>query len=198
MIGLGRMRNKLFTYFISFDFILSAIITAASYLLPAYLSNSLVKDFSGVAISILSIIFSVYFAAIAIIISSSDDDFIRFLDGKGRYNQIVNSFKYSLAVLFSALLYSVFLYANAAILIEKSLPVQSKYLFCCFVFIFFYSLFAAATSTLDSIQYVLMRVKFINKKDELEAKRKLEDDETQTRRDDQNKAHSQKQRKNES
>jgi hypothetical protein len=176
------MRNRFLTYLVSFDFILSVAITAASFLLPAYLSNSLVKDFSGIAISTLSIIFSVYFAALAIIISSSDDDFIRFLSMKGRYNQIVNSFKYSLAVLFFALLYSVFLYANAAILIEKGFSSQSKYLFCCFVFIFFYGLFVAAASTLDSIQYVLMRVKFINKKDELKAKRKLEEDEANVKR----------------
>ncbi len=171
------MKDKIFRYIISWDFLISSAIAVTLYFLfLPDISNTFVKDLSGVGISVLSIVFSVYFAALAIIISSSDDDFIRFLEVKGRYQQITSTFRYSLAVLFLALLYSVFTYANAAILIERKIQSQQNYLFCIFTFAFFYGLLVALSATLDSIRYALTRVKFINKKDEIEARRKDEAD----------------------
>ena len=174
------IKEKIKEYILYWDFLGSlAIASALFYSLPLTITNSFAKDLSGVGISILSIIFSVYFAALAIIISSSDDDFIRFLDEKGRYNKIIGSFKYSLSVLFCALLYSVFMYANAAILIERKIDTQQNYLFCIFVFAFFYGLFVSLSATLSSIKYALTRVKFINKKDEIAAQSRAEESKRQ-------------------
>ena len=72
--------------FFSWDFIFSTIIVGILIiLLPTYISAQFAQDVYSMAITILSIIFSVFFAALAIIISTSEDDFVRFLEDDGIY-----------------------------------------------------------------------------------------------------------------
>ena len=149
---------------ISLDFFGSIFIGVLAYqTIPDNVSNTFAKDLYGIGISVLSIIFSVYFAALSIIISSSNDDFVSFLDRDGKYKTLINAFRYSLTVLFVALMYSIAMYTYAALLIEKNITTQIKILLSSFSFAFFYGLFAALTATLDSIKYALTRTKFLEK-----------------------------------
>ena len=68
---------------ISWDFmiaLLSVIITF--FLLPEFVNIKFALSFYNVAMTVLSIIFSLFFTAMAIIMSSSDNDFIAFLEKK--------------------------------------------------------------------------------------------------------------------
>lgn len=74
------MKNKL-KMIVGFDLILSLVIVTALILcLPGDLSNSFSRDIYNVGISVLSIVFSIFIAALGIIMSSGSDDFIAFLE----------------------------------------------------------------------------------------------------------------------
>jgi len=155
--------------FTSLDIILSFLIGYIVYILsPELISNTFCKDIFGIGISILSIIFSVYFAALAFIISASDNDFIRFLEEKKRYTYIVRVFRISLIILFSALIISILAYVSTLIMIETGYKNQNKWIISVFTFSFLYGLFAAFTTTLDSIRFALTRANFVRKLIELE------------------------------
>lgn len=141
-----------------------AVITAilAFILLPTPINNNFAKDVYGVGISVLSIVFSVYFAALAIIISSSDDDFVRFLERSGHYSRIVATFEWTLLSLFIALIYSIALYVFTASWIDATQTGQSKLMFVIFGLLFVYSLFAAFFATGDALKYARYRAKFVN------------------------------------
>jgi len=143
-----------------------ALVTAAAvdFGLPYWVRNDLAKDYYGIGISVLSIVFSVFFAALAVIITASDDDFVIFLEETKDYSAIVSNFKASLGLLFAALLVSLGLYAYTASRVAGSVAHQVKYFVVLFVFIFFWSLFAAFNSTLDAIRYSDYRRKFVEAK----------------------------------
>lgn len=156
--------------FLSWDFGCSVAIT---FTLACMLNDSIpiefAKDIYGVGISVLSITFSVYFAALALIMTSGDDDFVRFLEEKGDFTAIVDTFKFSLLVLFSALVYSILIYIHTSISLyaasnPKNIKQQSEILLWIFMFLFSYSLLSALGATLDSIQYSMFRAKFLRKK----------------------------------
>jgi hypothetical protein len=156
---------KLRRIFLSADFIVALATSAlVACVLPHCLKNDLAKDYYGIGISVLSIVFSVFFAALAVIITASDDDFVMFLEETGNYSAIVGNFKFSLGLLFAALLFSIGLYAYTASRISNSVVHQIQYLSVLFVFVFFWSLFAAFNSTLDAIRYSDYRRKFVERK----------------------------------
>lgn len=116
-------------------------------------------------ISVLSIIFSVYFAALAIIISASDDDFVYFLEAEGHYTAILSTFKFSMFMIFTALIYSIILFAKTA----YSLGMNSNYIqhhgwMVLYSFIFSYSLFCVFNSTIDALKYSHYRTKYLKEK----------------------------------
>jgi len=83
----------------AWDFLLAivgAIFIAVVF--PCALPIDFAKDIYNVGISVLSIVFSVFFAALAIIMASSDDDFVRFLEKDGDYTLLINTFQVSLSV----------------------------------------------------------------------------------------------------
>jgi hypothetical protein len=150
---------------LSWDFLASLPISlVVAYLLPFWVSNEFAHDLYGIGISVLSIVFSVYFAALAIIISSSDDDFVRFLEEEGDYTAIITTFEFSLGALFIALLYSLIMYAFTAAWIAHKFESQQYWWLAIFTFLFLYSLFAALNSTMDSITYAKFRTKYLKKK----------------------------------
>jgi len=155
--------------FISPDIVLSLLIGISVYIFsPEFISNAFCKEIFGIAISILSIIFSVYFAALVFIISASDNDFIRFLEEKKRYTYIIGIFRVSLVILFSALMTSIIAYIATLTIIEIGHKYQHKWIISVFTFTFLYGLFAALATTLDSIRFALSRVSFLKKITEIE------------------------------
>lgn len=133
-----------------------------AFLVPAGISVSFAKDLFGVGISVLSIVFSVFFAALAIIISASDNDFVVFLEEEGHYTAIIQTFKVSLLALFVALIYSLVLYAFTAAAASAFVQGQHWLWFCVFVFLFLYGLFSAFNSALDAIRYAQTRASYLS------------------------------------
>jgi hypothetical protein len=154
-----KIKNIIF----SWDFVTAFCISVAAYFgLARNVANELCKDIYNVGISVLSIVFSVYFAALAIIISSSDDDFVRFLEEVGDYTRLIATFRYTLALLFGSLFYSIIMYSITAVLINDQRLGQPKFFLSLFTFLFSYSLFAAVSVTIDAIQYAKYRSKFLS------------------------------------
>lgn len=152
---------------LSWDFGISVIATIA---LACALGDSVpvafAKDVYGVGISVLSIIFSVYFAALALIMTSGDDDFVHFLEENGDFTAIVDTFRFSLLSLFGALVYSIIVYIYTSVeLYSKNTATatqeQPEVFLWFFIFFFSYSLLAALGATLDSIRYSVSRTKFL-------------------------------------
>lgn len=160
----------------SWDIVIAILIAASTFwLLPDKVGNDFARDIYNVGITSLSIIFSVYFASLAIIISSGDNDFINFFDEEGDYSRLISSFRYALFALLVALLLSIFLYTTATIHFYKKEPDQSKTLMVAFSFFTSYSLLATFMAANDAIEYALYRVKFLRVK-RLQKKQEQSDD----------------------
>lgn len=154
-----KVRKILF----SWDFGAAISVTVVIFLCSSRLIPSEVaKDLYSTAISVLSILFSVFFASLAIIMASSEDEFVEFLELKGDYSELVWSFEFSLGLLFVALLASIGFFAYTASCIPLQITKQSHIIVTAFAFLFFYSLFAAAASVLDSITYSRFRAEFLS------------------------------------
>jgi hypothetical protein len=130
------------------------------WFLPEWPRNSLAKELYEMGLSVLSIVFAVFFTALAVMIASGDDDFVGFLRELGIYEGIVQTFRYTLIVLFIALMAAVVLFAFTAISIDMGYKLQSKYALVTFGFLFLYSLFAVAWSTHDSLEYSKRRIQY--------------------------------------
>lgn len=139
--------------------VLGAIFIAAA--LPACLATGFAKDVYGVGISVLSILFAVYFAALAIIMASSDDEFVTFLDQQGDYTLLIATFRFSLLILFVALLMSLCFYAYTSFRLSGHFEHQHKWLMVVFGFVFLWGLFASFVSTRDAILYSKYRIRFL-------------------------------------
>lgn len=153
---------KLRYIIISWDFVLAFTIAAfSSFYFYYWLNNEFAIVVYEIGISVLSIIFSVFFAALAIIISSSDDEFVKFLDETGDYKAIISSFKFSLSLLFIALLYSIVLTIISTYFKTLGYINQQFYFISVFIFLFSYSLLATFISTFDAIKYSSYRTEYL-------------------------------------
>ena len=149
--------------FISVDFLLAASASILfSYWLPDPVPNELVKDYDGVGITVLSIVFSIFIAALAVIIASSDDDFVSFLEEEGLYTAILQSYQFTLGLLFCALMYSLASYAYTAKRLTEGVHAQWQGFVSMFCFLFLWSLVAAFASTWDAMKYATYRRRFMS------------------------------------
>lgn len=131
--------------------------------LPALIKNELAKDFYGVGLSILAILFSVFFAALAIIMASTDDEFVKFMEAAGDYSRLISTMRFTLYSLFIALIVSILLYVYSAYRISSGVGCQHWWLLDSFSFLFIYALFASLSTTHDAIRYSQNRVRFLQK-----------------------------------
>lgn len=150
-------------YLFSFDFVIALILSfIVFYKLNKEVSYDLSKDLLSVGINILTLIFSIFFAALAFMISSSDDEFVAFLEEENMFTTLVNSFKWTLWSLFIALAYCIILYIS--ITYEHDLYpncMVNRYFILLYCFTFFYALIATLLSTSDAINYAQRRIKFV-------------------------------------
>lgn len=123
---------------------------------------SFTKDILGVGISVLSIVFSIFFASLTFIISSSDDKFVEFLVENNHYIKILWAFKWTLGALFVALSYSLAFYLHVSYIPKDSSPEHVFWLTEIFLFLFIYSLIASAFSTNDAIKYAKRRAWYVS------------------------------------
>lgn len=129
---------------------------------PQGVCYEIAREVFEVSISVLAIVFSIFFAALAVLVTSGDNEFVRFLHKDGSYQQLAWSFKVTLLLLFSALLASIVLFITVLppttheILGTYPRPIMLVY--CFFVL---YSLLAALQSSLDAVRYAELRARFI-------------------------------------
>jgi len=148
---------------IAWDIWAALIITVVLRLLsPCYLPLGIVKVLSAVATSILSIIFSVYFAALAIIITSGDNKFVLFLEEEGHYTAIVGTYKFTLILLFVSLVTAIFMFGLATIAIDRHYVLINAWPVLLSALLFLYSIFAVGNSAIEAITYSKFRVDFLN------------------------------------
>lgn len=123
--------------------------------------NVVAKDLYGIGMSILSVIFSVFIAALAIIMSSGSDDFIDFLEAEGHFTLIVWGLKFTLGLLFVALIISIVFYSLTSFWIGLKYEEQSVFWLSVYSFFAMWSLLATFQSAISSILYSQYRIKFI-------------------------------------
>lgn len=148
--------------FYSWDIWLAILLAMACYYIygPS-VDNDFAKDMYNMGVSVLAIIFSVYFAALAIIISSGDNDFIEYLEARGHYSALIGAFRFSLMLLFCALLLSAIAFSWTSHSISQGGVSQTPFIFTFFVFLFSYSVFATVGSSMDTINYSEARITFL-------------------------------------
>lgn len=146
---------------IAWDLFLAVGITViVTFVLDSRIRDSFAKDVYSVGVSVLSIVFAIYFAALSIIISSSDNEFVRFLEERGQFSELVSTFRFTLILLFVALVVAIGLYVYSAYIFANG-GQQSKFYFSLFVFLTFYALFAVVSSALDALKFATLRARFL-------------------------------------
>ncbi len=99
--------------------------------------------------------------------TSSDNEFIKFLEKTNHYSKLIGTFKFTLFSLFVALLYSIIAFAITNYITLKCLnknnceTYQSKIWFIIFAVISTYSLIATFLSVKDTFSFAIRRVKFL-------------------------------------
>ena len=151
----------------SWDIWLAFVISVvATFLFPSRIPINFAHDVYFMGLSVLSIIFAIFFASLAIIMSSSHDDFVTFLEEKDQYTIIVNTFRFTLILLFIALLLSIFLYVYSGYAKSQGVVDQCNIFFGLFCFIALYALFAVVMATGETITYSKYRSQFLKIKQE--------------------------------
>lgn len=130
----------------------------------------LARDFYSVGISVLAIVFAVFFAALATIVSASDNEFVSFMEVDGSYTAIIAAFNVSLGLTLVALMFSLFAYAITSLVGVAATDYQPKWFFVIFTLQFFWGLFATYNSAWDAIRYAEFRARFLKKKREIDAR----------------------------
>lgn len=160
--NIDNFKKCLKKYFYSFDFGVSfLVLIILLFIINDPISNQIAKNIYDTGISVLSIIFSVYFATLSIVISSSDNSFIRFLEQENYlYSELLNLYKFSLLVIFISLVFSLISYGITLYLeqIDCSYP---KCLFIFFIFFFTWSLLSSLSIGLITLKYAKKRGNFL-------------------------------------
>lgn len=150
---------------LSWDFVITLLSVFATYLvLPEYINMNFALSFYNVAMTVLSIIFSLFFTAMAIIMSSSDNDFIEFLEKKNTFTELLWSFKFTLFVLFLSLILSIILYSGTSYWIETNHNetwLQDYRLLLLLQFCFLYGMIATWFSIMDTVKFSKYRSDFL-------------------------------------
>ena len=152
---------------LSWDFVISIVLTlTTATFLPTMLKMSFCISFYNTGITVLSVVFSLFFAALAIIMTSYDNDFIEFLEEENDFSALLDSFKTTLVMLFVSLIYSIVLFVSSDYFAKNNSPdfEQHKIFFLVFEFQFTYSLLSTALSVKDTIKFSDLRGKFLKKK----------------------------------
>lgn len=147
---------------VALDLVLALVVLAALLgVLPTYVPLLLAKEFFGVSASVLSIVFSVFTAALAVIISSPDDQFVRWLEAEGLYRDILFGFKLTLLALFVALVLSIAAFSWTVYQIAAGETLQHRSGIILGATALTYSLVATLQSTLAAIQHAHARANYL-------------------------------------
>lgn len=143
------------------------VVLLTYYLLPDYINMKFALSFYNVAMTVLSIIFSLFFTAMAIIMSSSDNDFIEFLEQDKIFTELLWSFKVTLLSLFTSLILSIILYSGTSYWLEsynEDSWLQYKILLLILEFLFLYGMLATWFCIMDTLKFSKYRSMYLSKK----------------------------------
>ena len=158
------MISKLKSLFLSWDTIGALVLAVLlAILTPGAITYAMAKEVYAASMSVLAVIFSVFFAGLAVLITAGDDEFVCFLQEDGSYARILWTFKFTLTALFVSLLASIGLFVHA--LTYGSRDNYPEWLLMVFALLAFYSLFAAVGSSLHAIKYAEVRARFLETDD---------------------------------
>ena len=165
------MKRKIIDFILGYDFIIAVIATGVSfYYIPEYIDMKFALSFYNIGISVLSIVFSVFFAALAIIVSASDNDFIDFMEEDGSFSTLIWTYKFTLFALFVSLVYSIVLYVSTNYYLdgvriqENEFWTQHSVFFLIFELLFIYSLVSTVMGVKNSILFTEYRLRFLKHK----------------------------------
>ncbi|MAT96871.1 MAG: hypothetical protein CL608_06985 [Anaerolineaceae bacterium] len=149
----------------AYDFWGALAVSAVVYfVLSAKIEIDFVLAIFELGVQVLSIVFSVYFAALAVVITAGDDQFVGYLERLGVYQNLIWGFKVTLLLLFCALIVSIILYVSVLPFAGKQIKDAyfTNWGFSLYAFFTLWSLFGAAMATLTAISYAEYRVRFLN------------------------------------
>lgn len=153
---------------VSWDFgaaVASAVIVAG--ITPRFIPNATAQDLFRVGTSVLSLLFSIFFAALAVIVSSANEEFLVWLASgtksgeKGDYEKIVSAYRFSLLALFVALVVALWLFGYTSIRMGNGVHDQHKWFLVAFTFAFFYALFVAIQASFYAVKFSQFRNEFV-------------------------------------
>lgn len=161
--------NKYKSFFISYDFGFSLILGVVLFiLLPEFLLMKFMLTYYEIIITTTSIIFSLMFASCSILMSSSHDNFINFLNEEDDFDNLLWTFRITLIGLFLCLIYALILYVGTNYILEaannKDVWVQHKIFFVTLTSITIYALIATYLSVEDVLRFSKFRSRFLKKK----------------------------------
>lgn len=134
--------------------------------MPACVPLLFTKEIYSGGIAVMAIVFSIVFAAIAVIAAGGESGFIAFLEGEDAgFSRLLESFKMTLNILFGALLLSLIEFGYAVFCINENEKDQPKIFLSIFIFILLYALIAARLTGSDAIMFAKMRAKFATDED---------------------------------
>lgn len=160
-----KAKAKLRSLLLSWDFVLAVVaVVGIAFVVPGGIEYYIAKEIFEISTSVFSIVFSVFFAALATIMTAGDNDFVRFLEEENLYKHIVWTFKFTLFSLLVSLLLSIILLISVLPydkLQPQHLPLYPESAFLLFSGLGLYSLFATVNASLDAIKYAEYRARFI-------------------------------------
>jgi len=154
------MKQFLFKHW---DLVISvAIVVELFQHLPARLSTAFLKDAYSGGIAVLAVVFSVVFAALSLLASIGDDEFLTFLeDEDNALSTLLKSFKTTLNLLFGGLIVSIVLFGIASYLASVGHKDQESWSFALFCFTVIYALISSRLIANDVIHFAMLRAKFL-------------------------------------
>lgn len=155
------MKRKIKNIILSWDTFAAMIVMMITYaLVPADISNKFCTTIYGTAIGVLSIIFSIFFASLAVILAFPDNKFIKFIEEEdGYFTKLLGFFRFTLYSLFVALLYTIIIYVVSNY--DESNFAWTKPLFIIFAGAFAYSLMSTGIAVDVTIKITSQRAQFL-------------------------------------
>ncbi len=159
------MKIKRIKRLFSVDLFISILISVVSFfILENEYPICIIGDIAEVCISVFSIIFAIYFAGLSLLITGSDNEFIKFLEEENQFTELLWTYKVTILILFVSLLNSLGFYIlislNKASEVELVIP---RWAFIIFLFITSYGLLAALYSIFDALKFSHYRAIFLKK-----------------------------------
>lgn len=147
---------------LAWDLILSGAAAIVLWVaLPAEVANAFAKDIYELAATVLAVVFSVFVAALAIVMSAGDRGFAKFVAEEGSLEVIVFGFKWTLGLLFAGLLAAVFLYGVTSWWATNEVDSQPRWILAALSFLLLYGISATLSVAFAAVRHSQLHVAYL-------------------------------------